>query len=213
MRTQTLERTKKMVTLALLSGLLIVMGFTPLGYLKVSGLFEITFNAVPVAIAAITVGPVGGVVTGAVFGITSFIQLFSNGDFGMLLFNENPFYMIIMLVVTRIVMGLGAAYIFKAVKRFNMHAACFATGLGAALLNTVLYCACLYFFYGHGKTVQGMMENGGSIFIFLFGAGIFVNAAVEAVASTILSGALGMALIQSGFVKADVKKKAVHSDK
>ncbi|GFI54965.1 hypothetical protein IMSAG013_00002 [Clostridiales bacterium] len=74
MRTQTLERTKKMVTLALLSGLLIVMGFTPLGYLKVSGLFEITFNAVPVAIAAITVGPVGGVVTGAVFGITSFIQ-------------------------------------------------------------------------------------------------------------------------------------------
>lgn len=207
MKTQTLEKTKKMVTLALMCALLIMMWLTPLGYLKVAGVFEITFNIIPVAIAAITVGPVGGAVTGAVFGITSFIKMFEDPTIGIPLFNENPILMILMLIGMRIIAGLLSAYIFKAVKRFNVYVACFITGFSSALLNTVLYCSSFVLFFGYGEYIQSLMEGSGSVFIFLFGAGIFVNAAVEAVSSTILSGAVGTALIKSGFIKVDAKKK------
>ena len=65
--------TRRMVLLAMLSGILLMMSFTPLGYLNI-GPLAISFNMIPVAIGAIALGPVGGLILGGVFGITSFLQ-------------------------------------------------------------------------------------------------------------------------------------------
>ena len=65
--------TKKFVELALLVAIIIVLAFTPLGYIKTLGL-EITLIVVPVTVGAITLGPAAGAVLGLVFGLTSFIQ-------------------------------------------------------------------------------------------------------------------------------------------
>ena len=67
------EKIKRLVLLALFSAILMVMSYTPLGYLNI-GPLAITFNVIPVALAAATLGPSGGAFVGAVFGITSFLQ-------------------------------------------------------------------------------------------------------------------------------------------
>lgn len=74
------SRTVKLVEMALLVAIILILAFTPLGYIKTLGL-EITLIVVPVTIGAIILGPLGGAVLGAVFGITSFIQCFWNESF------------------------------------------------------------------------------------------------------------------------------------
>ena len=49
--------TRRLVLLAMLSGILLVMSFTPLGYLNI-GPLAISFNMIPVAIGAIALGDV-----------------------------------------------------------------------------------------------------------------------------------------------------------
>ena len=49
----TTNNTSKLVILGLMTGILLLMAYTPLGYLNI-GPLAITFNVIPVAIAAIT---------------------------------------------------------------------------------------------------------------------------------------------------------------
>ena len=74
----TTNNTSKLVILGLMTGILLLMAYTPLGYLNI-GPLAITFNVIPVAIAAITLGPAGGAAIGAVFGMTSFLQCIGTG--------------------------------------------------------------------------------------------------------------------------------------
>ena len=69
---------KQLVIAGLLTAILLLMAYTPLGYLNI-GPLAITFNIIPVAVAAITLGSVGGAVVGAVFGLTSFLQCIGVG--------------------------------------------------------------------------------------------------------------------------------------
>ena len=70
--------TRNFVILALLVGIVLLMSWTPVGYLHL-GVLEISFLVVPVAIAGVTLGPWGGMIAGAVFGITSFLQCLGIG--------------------------------------------------------------------------------------------------------------------------------------
>ena len=48
--------TKYLVEMALLVAIILLMAFTPIGYIKTAGL-EITLIVVPVAVGAVTLGP------------------------------------------------------------------------------------------------------------------------------------------------------------
>ena len=72
--------TKYLVEMALLVAIILLMAFTPIGYIKTAGL-EITLIVVPVAVGAVTLGPTAGAILGGVFGITSFINFKKPTDF------------------------------------------------------------------------------------------------------------------------------------
>lgn len=74
----TQSKTTQLAILGLMTGVLLLMAYTPLGYLNI-GPLAITFNMIPVAICAITLGPAGGAIAGAVFGLTSFLQCIGVG--------------------------------------------------------------------------------------------------------------------------------------
>ena len=96
------------VILALMVGILLLMSTTPLGYLNI-GPLAITFNVIPLAIAAIALGPVGGLIVGCVFGITSFLQCIGVGGssaMGVMLFSINPVLTFIQRFVPRALDGL-----------------------------------------------------------------------------------------------------------
>ena len=65
MKTKKMD-TRRLVLLAMLSGIMLIMSFTPLGYLNI-GPLAISLNMIPVAIGAVALGPGGGAFLGAVF--------------------------------------------------------------------------------------------------------------------------------------------------
>ena len=85
------KSTKWLVRIGVLIAIIVLMSFTPVGYLKV-GTVEITFLMIPVIIGAITLGAKSGAILGAVFGITSFIQCFGMSSFGIILLSINPVF-------------------------------------------------------------------------------------------------------------------------
>ena len=84
--------TKSVVLLGLLTAVVMLFSFTPIGSIPV-GPLVITLNVIPVAIAAIALGPIGGAVIGGVFGLMSFLQCFGIGvssAMGAVLADINP---------------------------------------------------------------------------------------------------------------------------
>ena len=111
--------TSQITLLGLMIAILLLMAYTPLGYLNI-GPLAITFNIIPVAVSAITMGPVGGAIAGAVFGLTSFGQCIGIGGtslMGVTLFGINPFLAFVQRFIPRLVDGLLLGYIFRGVRR------------------------------------------------------------------------------------------------
>ena len=63
------DRIVFMAEMALLIALILLMSFTPIGYLQTPWGLQITFIVVPVAIGAVVLGPGAGAALGLVFAI------------------------------------------------------------------------------------------------------------------------------------------------
>ena len=195
--------TSQLVILGLMTAVLLLMAYTPLGYLNI-GPLAITFNVIPVAISAITLGPVGGAIAGAVFGMTSFLQCIGVGGtsaMGAILFDINPILAFIQRFVPRMLDGLLLGFIFKGVRKVsNVSAACMVTGFCAAFFNTLFFMAALVLLFGNSAYMQELM-GGKNIIAFICGF-VGIYAVFEMIASTIITGAVGMALYKARFVPA-----------
>ena len=187
--------TRKMVTTAMLCAILLIMSFTPLGYLNV-GPLAISFNMIPVAIGAITLGPVGGMILGGMFGITSFLQCMGIGGtsaMGVILFDISPVLAFIQRFVPRLLTGFLCGLIYKLMKKtLNQTAASFITGASAALLNTVLFMTSLILLFGRTEHIQNLID-GRNVIVFVC-TFVGINAVVEVVAATVIVGAVGKVL-------------------
>lgn len=186
---------RELTLLGLLTALLIVMSSTPLGYLNI-GPLAITFNVIPVAIAAIALGPTGGAIVGAVFGITSFLQAMGIGGtsyMGLITFEISPILTFIQRFVPRVLAGLLTGLLYNGLRKTHLKKlAIFIAGFCAALLNTVLFMGALFLLFGKTEYVQGLMA-GRSVIVTLCTL-VGVNAVVEILASTFISGILGKGL-------------------
>lgn len=198
---QNKSKTYKMVVTALLSALVIVMAFTPLGYLK-AGVIEISFLMIPVAIGAVACGKPVGTLLGLLFGITSFIQCFGMSALGVFFMSVNPLFCFIVCVVTRLLAGLIADTVAKLTKKIGI-AGFVLTGLAAALANTVLFVGSVILFFWHNDAFIAKMAEFGisteNVFLFV-AAFAGVNALIEAVATAGITGAIGTGLKAAGLI-------------
>lgn len=200
--------TTQLTILGLMTALLLLMAYTPLGYLNI-GPLAITFNVIPVAISAIVLGPAGGAIAGGVFGLTSFLQCIGIGGtsaMGVILLDINPVLAFIQRFVPRVLDGLLLGYIFSGVRRHvNIYVACAVTGFCSAFLNTAFFMLALVLLYGNTEYVQGLM-GGQNIIVFIC-TFVGINAVCEMLSSTILTGAVGVALYKARFIPA-LKQKS-----
>lgn len=199
----------QLVILGLMTAILLLMAYTPLGYLNI-GPLAITFNVIPVAISAITLGPVGGAIAGAVFGLTSFLQCIGVGGtsaMGVVLFGINPVLAFIQRFVPRVLDGFLLGYIFRGARKLtNVSVACMVTGFCSAFLNTVFFMGALVLLFGNTEYMQGLI-GGKNVILFICGF-VGINAVFEMLSSTIITGAVGLALYKARFVPGAVTKNA-----
>ena len=76
---QTKFNTRSMVLLGLLTAIVVVFSLTPIGSIPIGPLVINQLNIIPIAIAAVALGPIGGLIMGTVFGLFSFMQCFGIG--------------------------------------------------------------------------------------------------------------------------------------
>ena len=190
MKTQT----KQLTTLALMIAVMIIFAFTPIGSIPI-GPLVISLQVIPVAICAVVLGPKGGAIAGAVFGILSFLQCFGIGipsGMGMILVEINPFLAFVQRFVPRLLDGFIVGWIFKLIRRKNVYAACAVTGFFTAFLNTLFFMSALVILFGNTEYVQGLI--GGKNVILWICAFVGINAVCEMVAATVVTGVVGAAL-------------------
>ena len=146
MKTTKKFTTSQLTMLGLMSGILLLMAYTPLGYLNI-GPLAISFNVIPVAISAVVLGPAGGAIAGAIFGLTSFGQCIGIGGtsaMGAMLFGINPLLAFLQRFLPRLLDGFCLGYIFRFMrKKTNIYVSCAVTGFFSAFLNTLFFMTAL----------------------------------------------------------------------
>lgn len=134
--------TRKITTLAMLSAIAVILGFTPLGIIPVPPV-NATIMHIPVIIAAILEGPIIGAIMGLIFGILSIIRAITTGNI-LLVAILNP----LVSVLPRILIGVGAYYVYKLIPVKNDKIKVgIASAVGTAI-NTAGFLGMMYLLYG-----------------------------------------------------------------
>ena len=193
---KTTKRARRRKTLALaqnaiLTALIVLMAFTPIGYLPL-GPVKMTFIMVPVAVGAITLGEKSGAFLGLVFGITSFIQCFGLDLFGTTLFGINPVYTFIMCIVPRVLMGYLCGVIYKFIARKKRKLALVIASFFAPVLNTFFFMSLLMIFFGNSDYIIGI-RNGAELLPFLV-AFVGLNGVMEIITTTVVAPPVASAI-------------------
>ena len=202
------QKTIRMAQTAVLAAIIIIMAFTPLGYLKI-GTLSISFLSIPVALGAVLVGPGAGTFLGFVFGMTSFLQCFGYDPFGTMLAGSSTLSAVKMFAVcalTRTLMGFLTAIIFKGLSRvdktrfFSYLVPC----LCSALLNTLLFIGTLWLLFRNdpllvsGLGLEGTNLTLISIFTIVAGVNALIEIPTAAVVGTAISIPVSKALKKLG---------------
>lgn len=188
--------TKQLVEMALLTAIIILLAFTPIGYIRTLGL-EITLIVVPVTVGAVTLGPAAGAVLGLVFGITSFIQCFGMSPFGAALLGIHPLFTCVVCIVPRFLMGWLTGCIYQGLKKAKSlkKAAVVIANLIGPILNTVFFMGTLVLLFYRTEYIQGIAETLGAsnalAFVLAF---VGLNGVIEALACFIVGSAIPRAL-------------------
>ena len=195
-RTKTMN-SKTLTQMALLTAIILLMAFTPIGYLRVGVGVEITFIMIPVVVGAILIGPGAGAVLGGMFGLTSFIQCFGMSGLGAMLLQVSWFRTMILCFVPRILMCWLSAVIFKALYKIDKtKLISFAVGSASgAIFNTIFFVSAFgLLFY---NTALGMAANDGvSVMGFLLSF-VTLNSVLECAACLVLGTAITKALYKN----------------
>lgn len=188
--------TKQFVEMALLAAVILLMAFTPIGYIKTLGL-EITLIVVPVTVGAVTLGPVAGAVLGAIFGLTSFVQCFGMSAFGAVLLGIQPFFTFIVCFVPRLLMGWLTGIIYQALGKVRpmRKFALVIANLAGPLLNTCLFMTTLVLLFYQTDYLQGIAQSMGASNALMFAAAfVGVNGLIEAAVCFVAGSAISRAL-------------------
>ena len=142
------EKVHRITLTAILMAIILLMSFTPLGYLR-AGVVSITFLAIPVVVGGIVLGPVYGGLLGAVFGLTSFAQCFGMDAFGTTLMGINPIATFVTCLVPRILIGVVAGLMFRPLHRLDKTGVWSAavTAVAGSLTNTVFFVGMVILFF------------------------------------------------------------------
>ena len=144
--------TRKLVRMALLTGIIFLLSFTPLGYVTLGPIAATTIQ-MPVIIGAILMGPTAGAVLGGFFGLSAIIKVLTmpGADaFATAALTYSPAAYLFICMVPRILMGWLAGWLNKglqlipAMKHGWSIVGYGITGFVGSLLNTVLYLGSLW---------------------------------------------------------------------
>jgi len=167
---------------------LLGLGRVPFGPLNMS------FMTVPIAVGAMLLGPLEGLVLGAVFGVCSLWDAI-NGAGGMtnILFGISAVHTVVLCVGTRALMGLMTGLVFRAVSRIDRTnvVSYFVGAFSAPFLNTLFFMGYIVLAFYQTTYVQELAEKNGAANTLMFIVALVgLQGLVEMIVCTVTAGAV-----------------------
>lgn len=198
------KNTSDLVKMALFVAIIILLSVTPLGYIHL-GVINATTIQIPVIIGAILFGWKKGAFLGGVFGITSMIKNTVQPNATSFVFSpfvpvfgkdKGSLFAIVVCIVSRIMIGVAAGLLFKALSKTKLSKALSAgvCGFCGALTNTILVMGGIYLFFGRSYSAakdQAYETLIGTVMATITGIGI-----TEALVSAVISAAVCVPLFK-----------------
>lgn len=192
--------------MSLLTGLMLVMAFTPLGYIPLPFMNATTMH-IPVIIGACLLGPKMGAILGGLFGVTSVIKATITPNITSFVFT--PFYSLnpqfhgswtslIVAIVPRILIGLVAGLVFQALCRMirNETVSLAIAGFVGSMVNTVGVMGLIYLLFGEQYAMAGGTDP--KLLLGVIMGVIGMNGVPEALIAAVLTAAVTKALFAAG---------------
>lgn len=195
--------TKYMATLAMLAGLLLVMGMTGIGFIPLPVIKATTMH-IPVILGAILLGPGAGAFLGAVFGLCSIWV--NTATPGLLSFAFSPFMTnegllgvlksLWIALGCRIFLGLIAGWLWKGLKMLKLPEwiSLPVTAAVSSILHTVLVMGSIYLLLAQ-QYAQAKNVALSAVFGLVMGT-VTASGIPEAIAAAILVTVIGKALLR-----------------
>ena len=195
-----------LVLTALFSAIIIIMAFTPLGYIPL-GIINATIIQIPVIVGALFCGPKQGAFLGFLFGLTSFLKntimpatlsafvfspVLAAGMFGA----KGVVFSTFICFVPRILVGVLPYYVYKVLKNCSKWKTLnFAVaGVIGAFTNTFLVMGSIYILY---KDAYAAAQGIDPVAVLGVIAGIIgFNGVLEALLSGVIVSAVGAVLVK-----------------
>lgn len=194
----------RLTQLALLSAIIFIMGFTPLGSLPLGGPIVATLAQIPVVIGAVLLGTGSGMFLGGVFGFVSLLWFTMYAPPTAFVFS--PFYSVnlangdipkaiwfalcslIICFVPRILIGFVSSVVYRKVlaKTGGVGKAAILAGTCGALTNTLLVLLGILLFFAQPYA----QANGSSVIWALLGTSILINGIPEAIVTPLVAAAV-----------------------
>lgn len=177
------ERIRQMVISAMLSAIVAVLTFTPIGMIPLPPpLPSATTVHIPVLVAALVEGPIVGLIVGAVFGLCSLIRAWETGMVGLTLFFRNPVISVLPRLAVPLI-AFAAWFCWRKLVRQNAVTDKIGVSLAAVIgtvTNTVLCLGLIAMIYGGDLTVMinEMISAGSADAAYLNNAGQWLVAVV-----------------------------------
>lgn len=177
------ERIRQMVIAAMLSAIVAVLTFTPIGMIPLPPpLPSATTVHIPVLVAALVEGPMVGLIVGAVFGVCSLIRAWETGMVGLTLFFRNPVISVLPRLLVPLI-AFGAWLVWRKLIKTNAVTDKIGTALAAIIgtvANTVFCLGLIALIYGGDLTVMlnEMISAGNADAAYLNNAGQWLVAVV-----------------------------------
>ncbi|MGI5947565.1 MAG: ECF transporter S component [Lachnospiraceae bacterium] len=196
------SRVHLLTQMAFLTALMMVMAFTPLGYIPLPFMNATTMH-IPVIIGACLLGPKTGALLGGIFGITSVVKATIQPNLTSFVFT--PFYSfspqfhggiesLIVAIVPRILIGLIAGFLFQFLKKKkkNLSFSLLVSGFVGSMVNTAGVMTLIYLLFGEQYAMAGGTDPS-MLFGVIMGV-VGLNGIPEALIAAILTQAVGRAL-------------------
>lgn len=201
---QNKQEISELVLTSLFAAIIIIMAFTPLGYIPL-GIINATIIQIPVIIGALFCGPKQGAFLGFLFGFTSFLKntitpatlsafVFSPVLAANMFGAKGVLFSSFICFVPRILVGVIPYFIYKGIKKYSKRKTLnFAlAGIVGAFTNTCLVMGSIYLLYRDAYAAAQGLDPSAVLGVI---AGIIgFNGVIEAVLSGVLVSALGVVL-------------------
>ena len=191
------EQVRKMVVIAMLSGICVFLGLTGLGFIPLP-LFKLTILHLPVIIGAIIEGPMVGASIGLIFGLFSIYQNITTPTI-MSPFFYNP----MVSILPRVLIGIVSYYVYSFIKNKlkNYKLSIILAAICGSLTNTIGVLGTIYLFYfkdyanilvSNGKINESSMKNVSIALLTIVGT----NGLAEALLSALIVSPVVIAILK-----------------